>query len=75
MDMTIKCNCYNCKRRRVVKYNPYKKSNYWCKKQNAWIHKPLKECPIFEISFCSRLFGDQTPFIRTEKLVGGCEED
>ena len=55
--------------------SPIRKTDNYCKKQHAWIFAPLRKCPKFEISFWSRIFGDRTPFIRTEKLVGGCEED
>ena len=43
------------------------------KKQYAWILAPLRTCPKFEASFWAKVLGDRTPYIQTEKLVGGCE--
>lgn len=68
-------NCYNCKYKVDAIRNPFAKALYYCKKQKAWIHKPLKTCPKFEIKLRSKIFGNQSPYIRTEPLVGGCEED
>ena len=70
----INSNCYNCKYKADVRFNPYKKSDKWCKRQRAWIWSPLKTCPLFKRNFKSWLFGDLSPKIRMEKLVGGCEE-
>lgn len=48
---------------------------YFCKKQRARIHCPLRDCPKFEQSLICKFFGDRTPEIHKEKdLVGGCEE-
>lgn len=68
-------NCYNCKYKIDTASYPYSRTNNYCKKQHAWIHSPLRICPKFEVSFWAKLFGDRTPYIQTEKLVGGCEED
>lgn len=68
-------NCYNCKYRQDISCYPFKKTDEWCKKQKAYIYKPRKECPKFKIKLKSRLFGDQSPYVRMEPLVGGCEED
>ena len=63
-------NCYNCKHKKIYLTNALQ----GCKKQHAWIRAPRKSCPKFEGSFKFKIFGDQSPFLRTEKLVGGCEE-
>ena len=73
--MAVDCNCYNCKYKMDVRFTPYKRSDKWCKKQRAWIFCPLRTCLLFKRSFESWLFGDRGPEIRTERLVGGCEEE
>ena len=71
----VENNCFNCKYQEDATHYIYSKTDSWCKKQRAWIYAPFRTCPKFRRSLWSFLFGDRTPFIRTEKLVGGCEND
>lgn len=66
-------NCYNCKYKIDMIY-PLTTRDY-CKKQHSWINSPLRICPKFKASLWAVLLGDRTPYIQTEKLVGGCEEE
>ena len=66
-------NCFNCKFKQMLTYPVYGFDYPFCKEQLALIRNEFKKCPKFQANWIFKIFGDRTPRVNNDPLVGGCE--